>query len=371
MSVLVQAKPLEQLVSAVFTAAGCPPDESARIGRYLVRANLTGHDSHGVIRVPRYLAWLRQGHLRPGQRIEIVQETESTAVVDGRFGFGQTVGPQAVALGIDKANRAGIAVVALRRSGHLGRIGDWAETAAEAGLISIHLVNVSGSVLVAPFGGTERRMATNPLTIGIPVTEGPDLILDFATSLVAEGKALVALKGGKALPPGGLIDSDGGATTDPADFYGRSASWPAPEPLGSAALRAMGEHKGSGLAFMIELLAGALTGSGCCGPGERPLVNGMLSIYLAPGFFDSDHYFARELRTYVTFFKSARPAEPGGEVLVPGEPEQRTRTRRLGEGIPLPAETWASIAAAAREVGLAQAEIDRTVEARATGSPPC
>jgi uncharacterized oxidoreductase len=168
----------------------------------------------------------------------------------------------------------------------------------------------------------------------------------------------VALKGGKALPVGSLIDGDGRATTDPADFYGASASSAAPEALGSAALRAMGEHKGSGLCFMIELLAGALTGSGCCGPGERPLVNGMLSIYMAPASFDTDDYFAREMRQYVAYFKSARPAQPGGEVLVPGEPEQGTRARRLTEGVPLPAQTWDSIIAAARGAGLTPIAID-------------
>lgn len=361
---LIHATALQKLIASIFEAAGSSPAESARIGDYLVRANLTGHDSHGVIRVPRYLRWLQDGHLHPDRRLETVLETDCMAVADGGFGFGQTVGPQAVALGIDKARSSGVSVIALRHSGHLGRIGDWAEMAAEAGLVSIHMVNVSGSVLVAPFGGTERRMATNPLTIGVPVADGPDLILDFATSFVAEGKALVALKGGKALPDGSLIDSDGRATTDPADFYGTSAGDAVPEALGSAALRAMGEHKGSGLSFMIELLAGALTGSGCCGPGERPLVNGMLSIYMAPVSFDTDGYFHREMSQYVAFFKSSRPTEPEGTVMVPGEPERVTRARRLEEGVPLPAETWDSIVAAAQEAGLSPSQIDKIVATR-------
>jgi uncharacterized oxidoreductase len=359
-AVIIHAEPLRALVEETFSAAGCARAEAARIGDYLVRANLTGHDSHGVIRVPRYLQWMEQGRLRAGQSLSIVTENEVMAVADGHFGFGQTIGPQAVRLGMDKAERSGVSIIALRRSGHLGRIGDWAEMAAEAGQVSIHLVNVSGSRLVAPFGGIERRMATNPLAIGVPVPGEPAIILDFATSIVAEGKALVALKGGKPLPAGSLIDAEGRLSNDPAVFYGSRPPSGVPDPRkGAGALRAMGEHKGSGLAFMIELLAGALTGSGCAGPGERPLVNGMLSIYMVGELFDSDHGFAAEVRQYVDYYKSAKPVVPGGEILVPGEPEQRAHEARLAAGIELPEETWQAILEAAGRAGLAADRIKR------------
>ena len=357
---IIHAEPLQTLVEETFAAAGCARDEAARIGAYLVRSNLTGHDSHGVIRVPRYLHWMDEGSVKPGQDITVVTENDVMAVVDGNFGFGQTIGPQAVRLGIDKAATTGAAIVALRRSGHLGRIGDWAEMAAEAGQVSIHLVNVSGSLLVAPFGGKDRRMSTNPIAIGVPLPDEPPLILDFATSLVAEGKALVAFKGGKPLPAGSLIDGEGRLTNDPATFYGSQPLAGVPDPRGgTGALRAMGEHKGSGLSFMIELLAGALTGSGCAGPGERPLVNGMLSIYMVAERFDSDDGFAAEVRQYVEFFKSAAPAAPGGEVLIPGEPEQRSCEARLAGGIELPDETWQAILEAAGRAGLNAEQIDR------------
>ena len=166
---VIPAEALVRLVRATFMEAGCSEAESLRIGTYLVRANLTGHDSHGVIRVPRYLQWMREDGLKPGQSMTVITESDVMAVVDGSAGFGQTIGPQAVKLGIEKAHRAGAAVIALRRSGHLGRIGDWAEMAVEAGQVSIHLVNVSGSILVAPFGAAERRMSTNPVAIGVPV----------------------------------------------------------------------------------------------------------------------------------------------------------------------------------------------------------
>jgi len=360
--VLVQAEPLSRLVGEIFLAQGCSAQESARIGSYLVRANLTGHDSHGVIRVPRYCHWMRQGGLKPDQQLTIVTESPVMAVADGNHGFGQTIGPLAVQLGIDKARQSGVSIIALRRSGHLGRIGDWAEMAAAAGQVSIHLVNVSGSLLVAPFGGVDRRLSTNPVAIGVPLPDQPPLILDFATSVVAEGKVMVALNGGKPIPGGSLIDRDGSLSADPALFYGQERATGVPDPkLGSAAIRAMGEHKGSGLSFMIEMLAGALTGSGCCGPGERRLANGMLSIYMDLRFFDSDDHFATEVRQYVDFFKSAKPAVPDGEVLVPGEPERRTRETRLAEGIPLPEEAWQAILGAAEAAGLSEAQIDRAL----------
>ncbi len=358
---LIQAEPLSRLVGEIFAAAGCSEAESGRIAKYLVRANLTGHDSHGVIRVPRYLQWMEQGGLVPDQSLTVVTENDVMAVVDGNFGFGQTIGPLAVQMGIDKAAKSGVSIIALRRSGHLGRIGDWAEMAAEAGQVSIHLVNVSGSLLVAPFGAVERRMATNPLAIGVPLPAQPPLILDFATSIVAEGKLAVAYDGGKPVPEGSLIDDEGRLTADPTVFYGPKRGGIADARRGSGALRAMGEHKGSGLSFMIELLAGALTGSGTAGPGPRPLVNGMLSVYMAAEFFHSDHDFAGEVRQYVAFVKDAKPVTPGGEVLVPGETERRNNERRLAEGIPLPDDTWQAILSGAEQAGMSRARIERAL----------
>ncbi len=358
----IQAEALQDLTAEIFVAAGCSDEEGARIGRRLVMANLTGHDSHGVIRIPRYLQWMRDGTLVPGRTIGIVTESESFAVVDGRHGFGQSVGTQAVELGIAMAERNGVAIVGLRNAGHLGRIGDWAEMAVAAGLISIHFVNVAGSLLVAPFGGTERRMSTNPICIGVPLADGPPLILDFATALVAEGKVLVAASGGKALPPGALIGPDGVPSADPKTLYGAGDIHdPQGGRQGAGAIRTMGEHKGSGLALMCEMLAGALTGSGCAGPDERPIANGMLSIYLSPEALAGDHDFGAEARTYLDFFTRARPAEPGGEVLVPGEPERRRRAARLAEGLELPAQAWSDIVAAAAAVGLDPAAIEARV----------
>ena len=348
--VLIKADRLENLVREIFLAEACSEAESARIGKYLVRSNLHGHDSHGVIRVPRYVSWLRQGFLERDRTLEIVTESDAFVVVDGRYGFGQTIGPQAVEIGIRKARENGIAIVALRHSGHLGRIGEWAEMAVEAGLVSVHFVNVAGSVLVAPFGGVDRRFSTAPFAVGFPMPDRDPIVLDFATSAVAEGKVLVAANGGKKLPEGSLIEPDGRLSTDPQTLYGPIAGVGTRDYRnGKGAIRAFGEHKGSGLALMCELLAGVLTGSGACGPREQRFCNGMLSIYMAPEFFDSPDAFAAEARAYIDFFKSSRPATPGGEVLLPGEPERRTKAERLASGVPLPDEAWEAICAVARE----------------------
>jgi uncharacterized oxidoreductase len=358
----IQADNLRRLIADIFHQAGCSAEESARIGKYLVGANLAGHDSHGVQRTQRYIEWLQEGKFVAGQNIEIITENDVMAVVDGGHGFGQTIGPQAVQLGIDKAAKNGIAIIALRRSGHLGRIGDWPEMAAAANQVSIHFVNVAGSQLVAPFGGTGRRMSTNPVAIGLPLPGEEPLILDFATSLVAEGKVLVAHNGGKPLPPGSLINPDGTLSTDPYTLYGETDPGRSPNPRnGPGAIRTMGEHKGSGLSFMCEMLAGALTGSGCAGPEQRQVVNGMLSIYMAMEFFDADQHFAAEARQYIEFFKSSPPATPGGEVLIPGEVERRLRAQRLANGIELPDNAWRSIVLTAQKVGLNQQHIDAAV----------
>jgi hydroxycarboxylate dehydrogenase B len=360
--VRIGAAALSEFVRDIFAQSGCSGLESERIGKYLVSANLTGHDSHGVARVPRYLQWKRDGVVVADQKVAILTETPVLAVVDGRHGFGQTVGPQAVAIGIDKCKAMGLSLVALRNSGHIGRIGDWAEMAADAGLVSVHFVNASGSVLVAPFGGSERRLSTAPFAVGVPRAGQAPIILDFATSVVAEGKVLVASQGGKPLPAHALIDLDGSLSADPRVLYGDyTATGLRQGGKGSGAIRAFGEHKGSGLALMCELLGGSLTGMKATGSEgaaqDRFRGNGMLSFYVDPKVIDPEDIFPRDVARYVAYFKSAKPAVAGGEVLIPGEPEERTRQQRLREGVPLPDDTWASIIEAARAVGVDERRI--------------
>lgn len=362
--VTIQVQNLINFVAEVFSHSESSPEEARRIATYLTTANLTGHDSHGVIRVPVYIRWKKMGSVVPDQTVEVVVDTPSLAVVDGKFGYGQTVTPQAVRIGIEKCRKAGLAAVALRNAGHIGRVGDWAEMAAAEGLVSVHFVNAAGSLLVAPFGGVEKRLSTAPYCVGIPRQGHDPIVLDFATSIVAEGKVLVASRGGKKLPDGALIDADGTLSEDPAVLYGPySAEGPRDHTKGSGAIRAFGEHKGSGLALICELLGGALTGNGATKP-DRPFANGMFAIYVDPRRIDPGNFFDGEVARYVAYFKDTRPAQGTDAVLIPGDPEARTRAERTQNGVPLPDETWNAIVTTAREVGVGDEAVARAAGSR-------
>ena len=347
------------LVCRIFVAAGASDKEAGAIASNLVEANLAGHDSHGVVRVPRYLMWVQTGNLHFGRSTETVLNGDGFALLDGNKGFGQTIGREAVNLGIEKAIQHGVALIALRRSGHLGRIGHWAEIACNAGLVSIHFVNAAQSLLVAPFGAAERRISTAPVCVGVINPGGDNFILDFATSAVAEGKVMVALRGGKPVPSGALVDATGQPSNDPKVLYGKLKPNEEPNPRsGPGALVAMGDHKGSGLALACELLAGALTGSGPVGPGTA-MHNGMFSIYLKPETIDDGHDFGAAVGKYIDYVRRARPADPGIPVMIPGDPERRTRAKRLVDGLPLPIETWNNIIDAGVNLNLQRDELEK------------
>ena len=357
--ITIKAKALEELVRDIFAKAGCSVAEGERIARYLVMANLTGHDSHGVQRVPRYLQWKDEGVFVADRTAKVVTDTPVLAVVDGQFGFGQTITPQAVRIGIDKCKAMGLSAVALRNVGHIGRVGDWAEMAAAEDLVSVHFVNAASSVLVAPYGGVERRFSTAPYCVGVPRKGEHPLVLDFATSVVAEGKVLNASFGGKPIPDDALIGPDGSMSGDPHVLYGDYT----PTGLrsyrhGKGAIRAFGDHKGSGLAFMCEILGGSLTGTGAASEGRR-WSNGMLSFYIDPARIDPAGFFPEDMTRYSAYVKSSKPDVPGGEVLLPGEPEARIKAERLANGVPLPDDTWAAIVAAARKAGVDERRIQR------------
>src|SRR4051812_17810961 len=330
--VTIQLKTLIDFVAEVFAHSESSPEEARRIATYLTTANLTGHDSHGVIRVPVYIRWKKMGSVVPDQIAEVVVDTPSLAVIDGKFGYGQTVTPQAVRIGIDKCKKAGLAAIALRNAGHIGRVGDWAEMAAAEGLVSVHFVNAAGSLLVAPYGGVEKRLSTAPYCVGIPRQGQEPIVLDFATSIVAEGKVLVASRGGKKLPKGALIDADGSLSEDPAVLYGPyEPEGPRDHTKGSGAIRAFGEHKGSGLAFICELLGGALTGTGATS-ADRPFANGMLAFYIDPKVVDTSNFFDDEIARYSDFIRATRPIAGIDAVLVPGDPERKMRAERTANG---------------------------------------
>ena len=344
---------LKRLVTAIFEAAGLRAPEPEKIAHHLVDSNLAGHDSHGVIRVPAYVGWLKDGKIFQNKHVRIVFENEAVAVLDGQFGFGQVLGEETMELGIRKCAKHGVAVVALRNSGHLGRIGDWAEMAVRAGKISLHFVNTSGAgILVAPTGGISRRLSANPVAAGVPVKNGPPMILDISTSTIAEGKVKVALNKGVPAPDNCLIDPQGRPTNDPKTFYG-------PPP---GAILPFGGHKGYALGMIAEMLAGALTGGSCSDPkNAHRVVNNMLTIVLDPRFFEQDEAFAQEVNRFIAYVRSSDKVSPDAEILMPGEPEARTREKRARDGIEIDDTTWNQIRQTARSVNLTDATVGNLI----------
>jgi uncharacterized oxidoreductase len=337
---------LKAFVEAIFVAAGSESVEAEIVALHLVDASLAGHDSHGVIRVSKYVDWLRAGHVRANRHARIATDRGALVLVDGDFGFGQVIGKEAMEIAAERVALHGMATVAIRNSGHLGRIGAWPEMLAERGLASIHFVNTSGfGILVAPFGGSDRRLSANPIAAGAPTTRGRPIILDIATSVIAEGKIQVARNKGERLPPDAVLDGRGRPTTDPKVFYG--------SPPG--AILPFGGHKGSGLSIFCEILAGSLTGGHASNPNaptSERLVNNMLSLAFDPAAFGDPDAFADDVTQLVGWVKASPPIAPGGKVLLPGEIEEGLRRERLAEGLPVDDATWLALSATAASVGV-------------------
>ena len=346
-----------ELITDIFKAKSCNNYEAKTIAERLCGSNLKGHDSHGIVRVPRYVLWMEWGWVFPNIKPELIVDSGALALIDAKQGFGQVAGEFAVDEGIKRAKLHGVSVVGLKNSGHLGRIGDWSERAADAGLVSLHFVNVRGSLLVAPFGGSDRRGSTSPLSIGVPSKDTDHIILDMATSTVAEGKVMVAQKGGKPLPSGALIDSNGNLTINPEVMYGKINENEVPNSEnGTGAITAFGLHKGSGINFMMEILGGALTGSGVSAGIEdkekRKFANGMLSLYVKVDNMVNFEYFLNEVRSYADFVRSSPPANKNEKVLIPGDKEISTYKDRLANGLPVAPIVWQNIKQTAKDLNV-------------------
>ena len=357
----VKVKDAIELITEIFKAKACSDYEAKTIAERLCGSNLKGHDSHGIVRVPRYVEWMERDWVFPNIEAELVIDAGALACLDAKQGFGQVAGERAVDEGIARAKKHGVSVVGLKNSGHLGRIGDWAERAANAGYVSFHFVNVRGSLLVAPFGGTDRRGSTSPLAIGIPSKGKEHIILDMATSTVAEGKVMVAQKGGKPLPQGALIDSSGNLTINPEVMYGKISDDEVPDSEnGSGAITAFGLHKGSGINFMMEMLGGALTGSGVSAgiddKEKRKFANGMLSIYISVEKMVDLDYFSKEVQSYADFVRASPASDKNGKVLIPGDKEIITNNDRLANGLPVAPIVWENIKQTAQKLEIPNLE---------------
>jgi uncharacterized oxidoreductase len=347
MAKIFTAQDLRTRCAAILQAAGSTPEEARLVADNLVLANLSGHDSHGVGMIPRYVDAVLEGGLAPNASAKVLLDIGTMLTLDGQRGYGQVIGEQAMKLGIARAKLHGSCIMALGNSHHLGRIGHWAEMAVAENLVSIHFVNVLSRPVVAPWGGGDGRFGTNPCCIGVPLKGREPFVLDFATSRVAQGKMRVAHNEGRKVEPGYLIDEQGKPTTDPGVVV-------VPQSNGLfGALMTFGEHKGYGMAVACELLGGALTGSGTWhrpADSARAVVNGMLSILIDPRKLGTQDNFEQEALAFVDWLKQG-PAAPGSEgVLIAGEPERAARMRREHEGIAIDEQTWAEILQAEKKL---------------------
>lgn len=336
-----------QLAADILDAADSPPEESRYVAEVLVRANLAGHDSHGIVRLPQYVDAIRARTLRPGAPITVERETRATAILNGNRGWGPSVARRAMQLAIEKARAVGTGSVAVRGGQHVGRVGEYPTMAAAEGLIGMAFVNSFGyGGAVVPFGGVEARLAPNPIAFAAPSGGEWPVLVDLTTSVVPEGKVRVARYAGRRLPEGCLIDAAGNPTTDPAVLY---ASPPgALLPLGGIV-----GHKGTGLAMMSELLGGVLSGAGTTARrGATGDGNGLFFQAINIADFIPLEEFIQTVQGVIAWVKSSRPAAGVDEVLVPGEPEYRTTQRRLREGIPVDDALWDALDQLASSLGV-------------------
>ena len=350
-----RSEPLARAIEAVVAAGGSEPREAKLVAENLVTANLLGHDSHGIGMIPRYVDALLEGGLAPNQHPKATLDAGALLALDGCKGYGQSIGLEAMQMGIARAQQHGSCIMTLANTHHLGRIGHWAEMAVAQGLVSLHFVNVISHARVAPYGGRDARFGTNPCCIGVPLPGEAPFVLDYATSAVAQGKLRVAHNKGEKVPLGRLIDDQGRPTDDP-----RYAVVP---PYG--AMLPFGEHKGSGMAIACELLGGALTGGGTWHYAEsskQRVMNGMLTVLIDPARLGTAQAFERETRLFLDWLRQGRAAPGFDKVRLAGEPEREYRARRSREGVPVDAATWAEIEKAAVKVKLDPSGVRKLAE---------
>jgi uncharacterized oxidoreductase len=340
------AAELQQISAKILDAAGSPHEESVIVSEVLVRSNLMGHDSHGVLRIAQYVEDIRNGEIHPGARFGIEREMHASAVVNGHSGWGMVIAHKAMQLAVDKARKYSIGTVVVRGSHHVGRVGEYPTMAATEQMIGMAAINSYGTPgLMTPWGGIDRRLSPNPLAFAMPSGETWPVLVDVTTSVVPEGKIRAAQYAGKSLPEECIIDSEGNPTTDPDAFYGPPTG--AILPLGGV----MG-HKGYGLSIVATLLAGALSGVGCNGPEEAIKGNGIFFQAINIEAFLPLEDFIQTVQEQIAWMKSSRKQPGVNEILFPGEPEYRTAQRRRAEGIPVEDSVWQEMVETAASLGL-------------------
>ena len=348
---LVDADLLRSLVVDTLVAAGTPQAYAAIVGDHLVLADRSGVRTHGVIQLPQYLKQIAAGELRPDRGPRIVRAHPTRELIDGCLGFGQVAAEFAVGRGVELAARGGVALVGLVHANHIGRLGHYVEIACASGMLCLIFGGGYGAVTprAVPFGGRDPALDTNPIAIGVPIGERPPVVVDFATSALSGVKVKNAEARGESLPPWSIVDADGKASTDPADFSAGGAYLP----FGGE----HGAHKGFALMLAAELIGRAFTGADAYAePGEGPTlmrhqgVTFWLARVDAFGALDAFHDHSE---TVVAKVLASAPAPGHEEVHYPGRPEARARERAADEGVAIEQRVWDEVAAAAAALSVA------------------
>lgn len=345
---LITEETLHEIVTMILAAAGSSAEETRTVADHLVRANLTGHDSHGVGMVPTYVKSIQAGLLKPNTAVELVSDSGAIMVFDGQRGFGQRVAKEATAQAIERCRETGLVLLALRNAHHIGRVGSYGEQAMAAGLVSLSFVNVTDHPpLVTAYNGAAAKLLTNPVCFAMPATDRhPAALLDMATSKIALGKARVALYSGKPVDEGCLIDAAGQPTTDPRVLLA--------DPRG--ALTPFGGYKGFGIAFFCEMLAGVLTGGGTIQPGNAPkgsIINNMLTFLVDPARLGDLDWMKQEIDALTDYVLDSPTVDAAaGPVMVAGTPERQAFVQRSRDGIAIDANSWQELLDTATAVGL-------------------
>jgi uncharacterized oxidoreductase len=340
------ADSLTRFSRELFEAGGVPADEARIVAASLVGANLAGHDSHGLIRIPQYLRAIDAGHLMPGVLLHVRHRTPAVLACDGGWGLGPVQAHRLLRHLMPMARAVGLAAGTLTQCGHIGRLGEYAEAAAAEGFAFLATVNNHGfGRAVAPPGGVEGRIGTNPLCLAIPAGPGTEpIVLDIGTSVCAEGKVRVAFNKGVPTPEGWLLDAEGKPTTDPGVLYR--------DPRGTILpLGGPQAYKGFGLGLLLDMLAGGLSGGPCSRPEIEPrTANGVFFLLLDPVQFAGAEHFFTEVSALAANVRGSRRVNPEVPIQLPGDPERRERERRLREGIALDDGTWGQLSALAEKL---------------------
>ncbi|MDD5688882.1 MAG: Ldh family oxidoreductase [Caldisericia bacterium] len=338
---------LKEIIISIFLEAGVPKKVASRVADHLVNANLIGVDSHGVVRIPSYITWIKDGTIDPNAKMEIIKETDLMVLIDANKSFGQVAAYEASKIAIKKGKSRGMSLVSAKNSSHIGRLGEYAEEVVKNDLIGLIMANGQGSgQLVAPWGGKERRLSANPMAWGIPTgKEKNPFILDFSTSVVAEGKIIIYKNLNKKIPEGWVINFKGEPTTNPNDLYG--------PPKGS--ILPMAGYKGFGLSMVIDILTGALSGGGCSREDIKDVkkfYNSFTIITIDPAQIVDYPDFLKSVNNLIKYVKSSKPIKENDEILVPNELENKKKEKNLLNGIEIEDSIWEEILSVAKGLGL-------------------